>query len=147
MNFSMFSSSNFLSIKKPNPKLKESSRKKDRRRACGGEIKASKLGIKKPKRETISLVGFGCFIQPGESRIVSEFCFHMRWETGAGDESVVQALGNRCVESRTNLQRRSWTTTIFKALTIYTLRKSSRMFDKSCIALKTTRCFIKETMY
>ena len=53
-----------------------------------------------------------------------------------------QALGDWCVESRTNLQGRSWTTTIFKSLTIYTLRTSSRMFDKSCIALRTTRFFL-----
>ena len=43
----------------------------------------------------------------------------------------VQALGDRCEGSRTNLQGRSWTTIIFKSLIIDTLRKSSRMFDKS----------------
>ena len=58
--------------------LSSEHRKNDRRRACGGKTKASKLGLKKPERETLTLVGFGCVIQIGESRIWSEFCFYNR---------------------------------------------------------------------
>ena len=64
MNFSMFSSSHFLSIKKIEHHVGESWGKKDRRRACGGEIEASEFDIKKFERESISHVGFGCMIQP-----------------------------------------------------------------------------------
>ena len=42
----------------------------------GGNTKASTFGIKKLWRKTIFFVGFGCFLQPGESRVVSELCFH-----------------------------------------------------------------------
>ena len=43
----------------------------------------------------------------------------------------VQALGNWCTELWLNLQRYSWTATIFKSLIIDILRKSSRMFEGS----------------
>ena len=70
--------------------IEESSGKKDRRRAGGGEIKAS-MFIKKPERKRTHLVGFGCFIQPGESRIGSEFCIHMRPKIGAGQSSKLNS--------------------------------------------------------
>ena len=59
MNFSMY--------------VEESSGKKDRRRACGGEIKASEFDIKKFERESISDVASRSIIQPGELQIGWEF--------------------------------------------------------------------------
>ena len=132
--------------------VEKSSGKKDRRRTCGIKIMTSMFGIKKPERESISQLGFGWFIQLGESRVGSEFCFNKRWETSAGkvqnpaassqewqrDDNPfssagtpvrvrvsVQAQGDLCEGSRTNLQGRSWTTTIYKSPTTNTLEKES----------------------
>ena len=55
MNFSMFSCSHFLSIERQTPCRRELRKEI----ACGEEIKASKLGIKKLERETIPPIGFG----------------------------------------------------------------------------------------
>ena len=76
MNFSMFSCSHFLSMKKGEHHVEQSSGKKDRRRACGGEIEASEFYIKKFERESISHVGFGYIPQPGELRTGLEFGSH-----------------------------------------------------------------------
>ena len=73
MNFSMFFLHPFSFKKKTEHHVEESSGKKDRRRACGGETKASELDIKKFERESISHVGFGCIIQPEEVPIGLEF--------------------------------------------------------------------------
>ena len=53
--------------------VEESSGKKDRRRACGDEIKAGECHIKKFERESISHLGFGYIIQLGEVQIGLEF--------------------------------------------------------------------------
>ena len=59
----------------------------------------------------------------------------------------VQAQGNLCDGSRTNLQGRSWTTTIFRSPTINTVRKFSRTFDSSRIVRKINRYLTKRSMY
>ena len=64
----------FSSSQEAEHHVEESSGKKDRRRACGGDIKASKVDIEKFERETIPFDGFWCFTQPCESRTGSEFC-------------------------------------------------------------------------
>ena len=62
----------------------------------------------------------------------------------------VRALKHReiCARDRepTNLQGRSWTTTICKSPTIRTLRKSSRTFDRSWIVRRTKRYLIQKSM-
>ena len=160
MNFAMFSCSHFLSITKPNIMSK---RAQDRKTEEGLVVAKSRLacfGIKKIERKTITSVGYGCFIQPGASRVGSEFCFHKHWGDPCGTEARtpatsaqewqsddnpfsssgrpvrgvcvgVQAQVDLCEGSTTNLQGRSWTTTIRKSPTINTLRKSSQMFDRS----------------
>ena len=86
MNFSMWSCSHSLPTKKAEHHVEESSGKKDRRRACGGEIETDErndnfserfgcfeqpgeLVIKKFERESISHVRFGYIIQPGDYRL------------------------------------------------------------------------------
>ena len=59
----------------------------------------------------------------------------------------VQAHGDLCEGSRTNLQGRSWTTTIRKSLTINTWRKSSQTFDRSWIVLRMLRYLIRKPSY
>ena len=49
--------------------VEESSGKKDKRRACGGKIEASKFVFKKFERESTSHVGCGNIIKPGELQI------------------------------------------------------------------------------
>ena len=126
INFSVFSCSHFLSTQEAEHHVEESSGTKDRRRACGGEIKASEFDCKKFDRESISQVGFGCVILPRELQIRLEFCSHQHWQFGARQsrklsvmfssvaqrwQSVfknwenryerwisVQALGNLCAE-------------------------------------------------
>ena len=55
-----------------------------------------------------------------------------------------QAQGNLCDGSRTNLQGRSWTTTIFRSPTINTVRKISRTFDSSRLFGKYTDIWSKD---
>ena len=83
MNFSMFSCSHLLSCKNTEHHVEESSGKKVRRRACGGEIEASEFDIKKFELESIAHVGFGYLIQPGELQIGLEFWSHTHWEIRA----------------------------------------------------------------
>ena len=69
------------------------------------------FGIKKLERKTVLLVEFGCFTQPEESRVGSEFCFpkHLGDQCGTGSRTQqrillsgkemmirFQPLGGRC---------------------------------------------------
>ena len=58
-----------------------------------------------------------------------------------------QVPRNRWKKYRIEPQRRSWPTTISRSPILDTLRKSSRMFDKSWIVQKTTRCWSNKAMY
>ena len=110
VNFSMFFLQPFSFNWKAENHVEESSGKKDRRRTCGGEIKASEFDIKKFKRESISHVGFGYFKQPGELQIALEIWSHKHWEVrpvprDRGERWIsVQVPGNRGVKYRINLQ-------------------------------------------
>ena len=65
VNLSIFSCCHFLSIKKGEHHVEESSGKEDRRRACGSGTKADMFDF------------------PGESRVGFKFCFRERKETCA----------------------------------------------------------------
>ena len=113
--------------------VEETSGKKGRRRACGAKIKASDFDIKKFERESISHVGFGYIIQPGEVQIGLEFWSHNRWEICARQSRKFSikfsSVAPRGVKNRINLYRWSWATTISWSPILDTLRKSSRKFD------------------
>ena len=177
MNLSMFSSSYFLSIKQPNTMSKRAQeRRTEEEEPVVAKSKPASLVSRNMSAKQPTLVGFGCFMQPRESRVGSELCVHENWEIGAGQSPTpnsefsrvaemitrfqalgdqckrwvsVQALGDWCVESRTNLQRRSWTTKILKSPTIDTLRKSSqnvrpklnRCEDDQIFLISKKQCF------
>ena len=159
MNFSMFSCSHFLSITKRNIMSKRAQDRKTEEGLVVAKSRPACFGIKKLERKTTTPAGSGRPTQPGASRVGSEFCFHKHWGDPCGTEARTQqrvlksgkemtirfqALGDQCgvcvgvqaqvdlcEGSTTNLQGRSWTTTIFKSPTINTLRTSSQVFDRS----------------
>ena len=145
MNFSMFSCSHFLSVKKAKQHVEESSGKKDRRRTCGDEIEVSMLGIKNPERKAILLVGLGCFMQPGHSRVGSEFCFHKHWETSVW--WCVWAFKHRetCARDRESTCKEEVGRPQYaKSPTVNTLRKSSITFDSSWIVWRMNKNLIRD---
>ena len=108
--------------------VEESSGKEDRRRTCGVDNRDRHVWC----QETWAQSNLPHWI-----RVL---------RTARGTKSWVgllfsQALGNLCEGSRTNLQGRSWTSTICKSPTITTLRKSSRIFDRSWIVRRNDQIF------
>ena len=64
--------------------VQESSGNQDRRRSCGSKTEADELGIMKPLERRVNIFcRFGCFKQPSESTVGSEFCFKRHKATGA----------------------------------------------------------------
>ena len=61
-----------------------------RTREGGGKIKASKLDIKDLSPKQSPSLDSDCFIHHRGSRIGSEFCFHKRWDIGAGTKLKTQ---------------------------------------------------------
>ena len=125
------------------------------------KTEADKLGTKKPPERKANLFyRFGCFEQPGESKVGSEFCFMERQETCARQTTKTQqhilkrgnkmtirfgAPGNWCGVVSVQVQGApgnwgevmtiklkgpGWNSTLCRSLINDILRKSSRTCDK-----------------
>ena len=77
MNFSMFSSSHFLAIKKPNTMSKRAQERRKREEPVVAKSKPVSLVSRNLSAKQSPSLDSGASYSRGESRIVSEICFHM----------------------------------------------------------------------
>ena len=80
MNFSMFSCSHFLSMGKPNTMSKRAQERRTGEEPVVAQSRPVRLISRRKfsERKSISHVGFGYIIQPGELQIGLEFRSHKR---------------------------------------------------------------------
>ena len=166
MNFSMFSCSHFLSIKEPNNKSKRAQERRTGEEPVVAQSRPVSLISRSLSANQCPMLDSGTSYSQENRRLGWNYdltstgkSWQDRNKNSASSSQVwhrddnpfqvprdrcerwiiVQVPGNWCVKYRIKLQGESWTTTISRSPILDTLRKSSRMFDKSWIVQRKTR--------
>ena len=121
--------------------VEESSGKKDSRRTCGDEIKASKFGIKKPEHKTIPSLDSGPSYSQvnqglGRNSVFTSAKRSVRTESNPtvcsqecqGDDNPYSSAGRSVREMSEHSS--AWRTTIFKSPTIKTSESLTKVRQK-----------------